>query len=60
VRTYGETGVITGIYFERGTIGKRSYSLESRYTDVYVRRPNGWLAVSAHSSMSPVTYKELP
>jgi formylglycine-generating enzyme required for sulfatase activity/ketosteroid isomerase-like protein len=51
VRIYGTTGIITGIYFERGTLKDgRSFALENRYTDVYAWTDGKWLPVSAHAS----------
>lgn len=51
VRIYGDTGVITGVYFERGTLPDgRSYEMENRYTDVYAWQRGAWLPLSAHAS----------
>ena len=50
VRLYGDTGVITGIYFERGRVGEHSYETETRYTDVYAWQGDRWMPVSAHAS----------
>ncbi len=53
VRLYGDTGVVTGTSVQSGTSDGRPWSGRFRFTRVWVRRANGWLMVSSHSSRLP-------
>jgi ketosteroid isomerase-like protein len=53
VRFYGESAVVTGFFNQRGTWKGQPFSSRYAYTDVYVRTPQGWKAVSAHASIVP-------
>jgi hypothetical protein len=50
IRVFGRTAVLTGWFEQNGTYDGRSFSLRTRYTDVYVFQGTRWVAVSAHSS----------
>ncbi|HYC06013.1 MAG TPA: nuclear transport factor 2 family protein [Azospirillaceae bacterium] len=53
VRFYGETAVVTGHFDQRGTWKGKPFASRYAYTDVYVRGPSGWKAVSAHATLVP-------
>ncbi|HYE72518.1 MAG TPA: nuclear transport factor 2 family protein [Blastocatellia bacterium] len=50
VRIYGDTAILTGHFTQQCEYKGQSFTVRSRYTDVYVRRQGKWKAVSAHSS----------
>jgi len=49
VRVYGNAAVITGIYDLRGAKDGNDYEQRALFTDVCVRKPNGWQIVSTHT-----------
>ena len=50
VRVYGDAAVLTGWFEQTGRWRGQPFRQRARYTDVYVRTPRGWLAVSAQAS----------
>jgi ketosteroid isomerase-like protein len=50
VQVYGDTAVVTGRFTQTVRLGERSETGAYRYTDVYVRGPDGWRAVAAHAT----------
>lgn len=50
VRIYGDTAILTGRFTQQGEYKGQSFTVHSRYTDVYIRRKGNWKAVSAHAS----------
>lgn len=51
VAAYGNTAVVTGTWRGKGTEGSKSVDTHERWTDTWVRMPNGkWQCVASHSS----------
>jgi len=51
VRIYGDTAVLTGHFTQKGSYQGKSFSYQFRYTDVYVKMPQGWQGVSAQATL---------
>lgn len=49
VRFYGNTAITTGRFIEKGP----SFSLQSRYTDIYVKQNGRWRIAASHLSRLP-------
>ena len=52
IRIYGDTAVVTGRASLKLTLGEQAETSEFSYTNVYVREPTGWRAVSAQSVLT--------
>ena len=50
IRLHGETAVVIAVLQQRGTDHGRAYDIPVRFTDVWVRRGEGWVCVSGHAS----------
>ena len=50
VRTYGDTGVVTGTSVQSAVSNGQSWSGRFRFTRTWVRRDGRWILVSSHSS----------
>lgn len=50
VRIFGETAVITGRSTAEGSAAGQAFSVVLRFTDVFVRRSDGWRAVASHAT----------
>ena len=51
-RVWGDTGVVTARLDQKGTSQDGSaFDVTVRFTDVYVRTPQGWRLVSAHATL---------
>ena len=50
VRIFGETAVVTGIARFKGIYRTKPFTTNERFTDVYVKRRQGWQPVAAHST----------
>ena len=50
VRIFGKTAVVTGIGRFKGTYKGRPFTVNERFTDVYVKRRDRWQPVAAHST----------
>ncbi|HKP85347.1 MAG TPA: DUF4440 domain-containing protein [Blastocatellia bacterium] len=53
VRVYGDTAILTGKVIQKGTYAGgpnkgQEYNIQSRYTDVYVKRNGRWQVVASH------------
>jgi len=52
VRVEGDTGIVTGIYQQKGKDEKgQSFDRRIRYTDVYVKRDGRWLVVASQGTL---------
>ena len=51
VRIYGDAAVLTGRFTQKGSYQGKGFTYQLRYTDVYVKKPQGWQGVSAHSTL---------
>jgi len=58
IRVYGNAAVVTGRASLTICLDGRSETNEFSYTDVYVRSPSGWRAVSAQSVLSRLLYSD--
>lgn len=50
VRLYGDCAVVVGITRVEGKADGKPYSLDFKFTDTYVRKPEGWVMVASHAS----------
>jgi ketosteroid isomerase-like protein len=50
VRIFGDTAVVTGRSTAEGCAAGQSFSVVLRFTDVFVKRPQGWRAVASHAT----------
>lgn len=50
VRVYRDTAVLTGRFTQTVTLDGAARTTTIRYTDVYLKGPAGWRAVSAHAT----------
>jgi peptidylprolyl isomerase len=50
IRTFGDTGVVTGRWSGRVTVGGKDASGAFRYTDTFVRRLGRWRAVASQDT----------
>jgi ketosteroid isomerase-like protein len=48
VRLHGTTGVVTGIYHERGDTKGEAYDYHDRFTDVWKKKNGKWLLIASH------------
>jgi ketosteroid isomerase-like protein len=53
VRLYHDAAVVTGITRVEGKTNGKPYSLDFRFTDTYIRKPEGWVLVASHASRLP-------
>jgi ketosteroid isomerase-like protein len=47
---YGNTGIVTGLWTGKYTVGGKDASGSSRFTDTFVRREGRWYIVASHDS----------
>lgn len=50
---YGSTGVVTGVFSGKYTIGGKDASGTSRFTDTFVKHDGRWYIVASHDSHAP-------
>jgi ketosteroid isomerase-like protein len=51
VATYGNTAIVTGTWIGKGTKGGKPIDAHERWTDTWIKMPNGtWQCVASHSS----------
>lgn len=53
IRTYGDTAIMTGRFTQTMTLGERRQTAAYRYTDVYRRQGDGWVALTAQATVVP-------
>jgi ketosteroid isomerase-like protein len=53
VRVWGDAAVLTGRFTQTATVDGKAATTTYRYTDVYIRGPAGWRAVSAQATEVP-------
>ena len=53
LRIFGDTAIITGRVFGNGRNKGGDFSLEQRYTRVYVKRDDKWLAIATQVTVVP-------
>ena len=51
VRMHGNTGVVTGAYYEKGTEKGKSYEYRDRLTDVWMNINGTWRLIASHYSL---------
>jgi ketosteroid isomerase-like protein len=51
VRMHGNTGVVTGAYYERGQSNGKRYEYRDRFTDVWMKAGGKWQVVASHYSV---------
>ncbi len=52
-RGYGTTSIVTGLATIEGVTDSKPFSLDLRYTEVYVKSGNHWKLVSRHANKMP-------
>jgi ketosteroid isomerase-like protein len=50
VRLFGNTAVVTGHSVSEGSYAGKPFGANLRFTDVFVKRKQGWQAVASHAS----------
>jgi ketosteroid isomerase-like protein len=50
VRIFGDTAVVTGRSTAEGWAAGQAFSVVLRFTDVFVKRSEGWRAVASHAT----------
>jgi len=50
VRVYGDAAIVIGITSLKGTSAGKSFALDVRFTDTYVRRADGWKIAASHAT----------
>ena len=50
---YGNTGIVTGLWTGKYTVGGKDSSGSSRFTDTFVRHNGRWYIVASHDSRVP-------
>jgi|SRR5215470_10583766 len=50
VRCYGDTAVINGSTYMKGSVGGSAFAVHSRYTHIYIRELEKWRFVSAQGT----------
>ncbi len=53
IRVYGDSAVILGSYYQKGSGGAAAYESRGRFTDVFVKRDGRWQVVAVHTSPLP-------
>lgn len=48
IRMHGTTGVVTGIYHERGDAKGAAYDYRDRFTDIWKKKNRKWLLIASH------------
>jgi len=48
VRLHGTTGVVTGIYHERGNTKGEAYDYHDHFTDIWKKKNGNWLLIASH------------
>ena len=50
VRLYGDSAIVLGITSVKGSSGGKDFAADFRFTDAYVRRPDGWKIAASHAT----------
>ena len=50
VRLYGDSAIVLGITSVKGSSGGKDFAADFRFTDTYVRRPDGWKIAASHAT----------
>ena len=50
VRLYGDAAIVIGITSIKGVSSGKSFALDVRFTDTYVRRSSGWKIAASHAT----------
>jgi ketosteroid isomerase-like protein len=53
VRIYGDTAVVTGMFYEKSTLGEHDATGLYRFTDVWIKKSNQWQVVAFQSVKLP-------
>jgi ketosteroid isomerase-like protein len=53
LHAYGNTAVVTGIYYEKGTDKGKPWERRGRFTDTWVWMNNRWECLASHFSVKP-------
>jgi ketosteroid isomerase-like protein len=51
VRMHGNTAVVTGAYYEKGTEKSKPYEYRDRFTDVWMNLNGRWQVIASHYSL---------
>jgi ketosteroid isomerase-like protein len=47
-RIHGTTGIVTGVYHERGSTKGQPYDYRDRFTDTWKKKNGKWLLIASH------------
>ena len=50
VRLYGDAAIVLGITSLKGTANGKSFELDAKFTDTYVRRADGWKIAASQAT----------
>jgi ketosteroid isomerase-like protein len=53
VHSYGNTAVVTGAYYERGTDKGKPWERRGRFTDTWMNLAGRWQCIASHFSVKP-------
>lgn len=53
VRIYGQAAIVTGLGTFEGINSGTAFKLDLKYTEIYVKTPEGWKLASRHSNRMP-------
>lgn len=53
VHSYGNTAVVTGAYYEKGTDKGKSWERRGRFTDTWMNLGGRWQCIASHFSVKP-------
>ncbi len=51
VRMHGNTAIVTGAYYERGSTDGKPYEYHDRFTDTWMKSGSRWQVVASHYSI---------
>ena len=53
VHSYGNTAVVTGAYYEKGTDNGKPWERRGRFTDTWMNLGGRWQCIASHFSVKP-------
>lgn len=53
IRMYGASAVVVGVTHIEGVAKGEEFSADFRFTDTWIRRPDGWKLAASHASLMP-------
>jgi ketosteroid isomerase-like protein len=50
-QVHGDTVIVTGVYYEKGTLNGKPYLHHGRFTDTWVKEGSAWLCAASQSTL---------